>query len=215
MLFFPCSQYRPELKLLTTFIHALLSVKHRQGNNHKMAPPINVVDQNSFSLRALKIPIKGKWVILRNPRWSGSPIRWLTNAQVDFEKVAQDRQIRRVSNFRNNKPPSSLLTLDNHYSNHWRGLENSAKRYKRILKAQSESSTNASASGVPSTPPKTPPSKNGISKPTRKRATKTVFSAKMEKSVSNMKTFSTIRKSRIRFSLKTVARFRWAVKGNR
>lgn len=61
-------------------------------------------------------------------------------------------------------------------------MENSAKRYERILKAQSESSTNAAAaSGVPSTPPKTPPSKNGISKPTRKRTTKTVFSAKMKK----------------------------------
>lgn len=60
-------------------------------------------------------------------------------------------------------------------------MENSAKRYNRILKAQAESSTNASASSVPSTPPKTPPSKNGISKLTSKRAAKTGLSAKMKK----------------------------------
>lgn len=60
-------------------------------------------------------------------------------------------------------------------------MENSAQRYGRILKAQNESSTNAPASGVPLTPPKTPPSKNGISKPTRRHATKTSISARMEK----------------------------------
>lgn len=60
-------------------------------------------------------------------------------------------------------------------------MENSAKRYERILKAQNESSTHAPTSGVPSTPPKTPPSKNGISKPTRRRATKTSISARMKK----------------------------------
>lgn len=60
-------------------------------------------------------------------------------------------------------------------------IENSAKRYERILKAQNENSTNAPTSGVPSTPPKTPPSKNGISKPARRRATKTSITAKMKK----------------------------------
>lgn len=60
-------------------------------------------------------------------------------------------------------------------------IENSAKRYERILKAQNDSSTDAPTSGVPSTPPKTPPSKNGISKPTRRRATKASITAKMKK----------------------------------
>lgn len=59
-------------------------------------------------------------------------------------------------------------------------MENSAKRYERILKAQSESSTNALTSSVPSTPPKAPNSKNGISKPTSKRAKKTGLSAEMK-----------------------------------
>ncbi|MCJ1343106.1 hypothetical protein MMC31_001297 [Peltigera leucophlebia] len=67
-----------------------------------------------------------------------------------------------------------------------------AKRYERVLKAQSESSTNPSTSSVPSTPPKTPlknlpktppktPSKNGISKLASKRAAKTSLGAKMKK----------------------------------
>lgn len=60
-------------------------------------------------------------------------------------------------------------------------MENSAKRYRRIVKAQSESSTNASTSRVSSTAPQAPPSKNGILKPASKRAAKTGLSAKMKK----------------------------------
>lgn len=49
------------------------------------------------------------------------------------------------------------------------------------MKAQSESSTNASTSRVSSTAPQAPPSKNGILKPASKRAAKTGLSAKMKK----------------------------------
>lgn len=74
-----------------------------------------------FSLPALKIRTKGKWVILRNPRCWSSPIQKANQCSGRLRKsgsrVQYCHQIRCVSYLGNNKPPS---TLNRHYSNHWR-----------------------------------------------------------------------------------------------